>query len=399
MKFIKLLFGALTIVWGILGQAQAQSFLTNGLVAYYPFSGNANDASGNGNNGIVAGAVLTTDRFNQPSSAYYFNWTNYSIGIPAFFDAGQANYTISLWFNTSSTQPVNQQLVASCPNPTLELEYNDTLNGSQGYVNYSIGTGTDWIQPTQRHGSKNDYQANTWYQVALVKQGSQFTLYIDGNFDETSSAAVPATGLIGFELGIGCASSTSTLTPGSNGGILGKMDEVRFYNRALSASEVQQLYVLESGNVCVPRRATATVTLDHGFVVAATVTDGGCGYTNTPLVLIQGGGGTGAQGVAVVSNGVVVGITLTDAGVGYTNAPNIYIYSPLGLQIGLLKAVKPTFSDLFIGTNYQLQISTDLNAWINSGSIFQATNTTMNYSQYFDVDNWSKLFFRLQVSP
>jgi len=48
-------------------------------------------------------------------------------------------------------------------------------------------------------------------------------------------------------LGMGCASSTSTLMPGTDGGILGKMDEVRFYNRALSTSEVHQLYVYESG--------------------------------------------------------------------------------------------------------------------------------------------------------
>ena len=46
-----------------LTSASAQSFLTNGLVAYYPFNGNANDASGNGNNGTVNGAILTQDRF------------------------------------------------------------------------------------------------------------------------------------------------------------------------------------------------------------------------------------------------------------------------------------------------------------------------------------------------
>ena len=246
MKQSKRLLGTLTLTCGLAVSGYSQSFLTNGLVAYYPFNGNALDASGNGNNGIVAGAVLTSDRFNQPSNAYYFNWTNYSIGIPAFFDGGQPNYTISFWFNTASTQQVGQFFISSCPNPTLEIKYNETLNSAQGYVAYSIGTGTDWIQPTQRHGTKNDYQTNTWYQVALVKQDSQFTLYIDGTFDETSSATVPATGLIGFEVGMGCASSTSTLMPGTDGGILGKMDEVRFYNRALSASAVQQLYVYES---------------------------------------------------------------------------------------------------------------------------------------------------------
>lgn len=46
---------------------------TNGLVAYYPFNGNANDESGNGNNGIIHGATLTTDRCGKTDSAYYFN--------------------------------------------------------------------------------------------------------------------------------------------------------------------------------------------------------------------------------------------------------------------------------------------------------------------------------------
>ena len=48
--------------------------LQNGLVAYYPFCGNANDISGNGNNGIVNGATLTTDRFGNSNSAYLIYW-------------------------------------------------------------------------------------------------------------------------------------------------------------------------------------------------------------------------------------------------------------------------------------------------------------------------------------
>ena len=47
--------------------------LKKGLVAYYPFSGNANDKSGNGNNGTVYGASLTTDRNGELNRAYSFN--------------------------------------------------------------------------------------------------------------------------------------------------------------------------------------------------------------------------------------------------------------------------------------------------------------------------------------
>ena len=47
--------------------------LTNGLRAYYPFSGNAQDASGNNNNPVFNNATLTADRFGKPGSAYHFN--------------------------------------------------------------------------------------------------------------------------------------------------------------------------------------------------------------------------------------------------------------------------------------------------------------------------------------
>ena len=68
------------------------------LVAYYPFNGNANDASGNGNNGTVNGATLTTDRFGNANSAYLFNGTNNDIIVP---DAPglrpSGAYTINAW--------------------------------------------------------------------------------------------------------------------------------------------------------------------------------------------------------------------------------------------------------------------------------------------------------------
>jgi hypothetical protein len=43
--------------------------------------------------------------------------------------------------------------------------------------------------------------------------------------------------------------------------------------------------------------------------------------------------------------------------------------------------------------------SADVSTWTNYGAVFTATNTTMIYSQYFDVENWNSLFFRLQITP
>ncbi len=80
------------------------------------------------------------------------------------------------------------------------------------------------------------------------------------------------------------------------------------------------------------------------------------------------------------------------------NVSGVYALN-MGPTVALVKAVKPSFAYLALGTNYQLQVSADLNTWTNQGSAFTATNTSMVYPQYWDVDNWNQLFFRLQVAP
>ena len=86
-----LLIGALGT--GAFGNAIAD--LNNGLVAYYPFNGNANDESINTNHGVVHGAVLTTDRFGNTDNAYSFNGINNDIQIP--IHSSSSEISISAW--------------------------------------------------------------------------------------------------------------------------------------------------------------------------------------------------------------------------------------------------------------------------------------------------------------
>ena len=75
---------------------------TNGLVGWWPFNGNANDESGNGNNGTVNGATLTTDRFGVANKAYSFDGVNdYIHGIVN--NANLSDLTFSAWVNTPNT--------------------------------------------------------------------------------------------------------------------------------------------------------------------------------------------------------------------------------------------------------------------------------------------------------
>jgi hypothetical protein len=80
--------------------ASAQSWLTNGLVAYYPFNGDASDASGNGHNGTNVNASLAPDRFGAPNKCYDFNGTNSHVDIGSSIQLGNPHdaMTISVWF-------------------------------------------------------------------------------------------------------------------------------------------------------------------------------------------------------------------------------------------------------------------------------------------------------------
>jgi len=107
----------------------------------------------------------------------------------------------------------------------------------------------------------------------------------------------------------------------------------------------------------IPWASTGTATLVNGFVIGVSLTDGGYGYTNIPLVRIIGGGGSGAHVVAVVSNGVVTTFQVLNAGFGYTNTPLViieppFIPNPL-LSIAPLSFL--AFSNLTVGGTYQLQ--------------------------------------------
>jgi len=156
----------------------------------------------------------------------------------------------------------------------------------------------------------------------------------------------------------------------------GLIDEAAVYNRALADAEIAAIYNAGSAGKCTPpRRATASAVLTYDFVVAANITDGGYGYTNTPLVRFVGGGGSGAQAFAVVSNGVVTSITVTNAGYGYTNAPLVVIEPPFipNPVLGIAPMSFLSFSNLTLGGVYQLQQSVAW-YWSNQPVSFTATN-------------------------
>ena len=150
----------------------------------------------------------------------------------------------------------------------------------------------------------------------------------------------------------------------------------------------------------VPAQAFAAPEVVNGFVVGATVTDGGSGYFTNPTVSIVGGGGDNAGGVSQISGGVVTAITITNAGIGYTGAPMVEIGQPpaAAMSPAVQLVMRVDFANLNPYENYQIQFTPDLGAtWGNwNGGLFTPTDVTN--SQYLVVTNAAG-FFRLQYAP
>jgi len=151
--------------------------------------------------------------------------------------------------------------------------------------------------------------------------------------------------------------------------------------------------------ICVPHKATATATVVNGFVVGATITDSGCGYTNAtaPVVSIQGGGGSGATAEALVSGGQVTAIHIITAGCCYTSAPKIVITSPplmptVSIDVSKVKVTQ----NASLGLSYVLESSFDLVTWTATGPQFTAESETI--VNEFDVDVRGR-FFRIRQVP
>ncbi len=245
VKTISLFLGVLVIAVTGLGQAQGQVPFTNNLVAYYPFDGNANDASGNGNNGQIVGNVVpSTDRFGNPTGAYALDGVSSSaIEVTnTLFNTGQAGYTVSGWFACSNLNlPKNQVVIQTMPQAGMGLGFGPSI--PVGALSLGLGTTSEWTQ-TGIYG--NPLCSNqVWYQFVLTKSGTTYTLYLDGQVSAQQTVSTASN----FDANVGCIiGSITPINPPYQETFEGRLDDFRIYNRALASNEVQELYSYESAS-------------------------------------------------------------------------------------------------------------------------------------------------------
>ena len=264
------IFGLATIT-----MAQVPNYVpTTGLVAYYPFNGNANDESGNGNNGTVNGATLTTDRFGDVNSSY--NFSNNLITIPYNSQLGfnpNSSFSIGIWaFKDGAQNVMHLAGKRSLGDPY----FNWQIVYGNNFVNFESGTG-----PGNTLGvvSNSIFLNQSWTYFVGVYNNSVWELYVDGVLNSTAS-------------GLATLDDLSDLTIGNSGGFepfYGKLDDIGIWNRALTPQEITDLY-----NGCQltvssqPNSQTININNNAQFIVGSSdpsatfqwQTDLGVGFQN-----------------------------------------------------------------------------------------------------------------------
>jgi hypothetical protein len=255
----------LSILTLSIAQVATAQIPSNGLVGYWPFNGNANDESGNGNNGTVLGATLTTDRFGNANSAYSFN--NNNTEYIEISESPELNncpeITVSFWTKVLSWSQYNMFIGKTGNNATTWNILSDNANG-----NVLI------FRKTSAPAMPQDYLSSigvpsfgTWHHLVFSYSfnGSSGSckFYLDGSLIETYTNT-NYLGISNYPIRIGSDGTAVANT------VDGFMDDVAIYNRALTLAEITQLYTNPS--VTPPVACTPFLGEDQTVCAGTSVT-------------------------------------------------------------------------------------------------------------------------------
>ena len=218
---------------------------TAGLVAYYPFNGNANDESGNGYNGTVMGAALSIDRFGEENRTYSFDGINDYIVMGDILNNLNIPFTVSCWVSwAGQTTSGHPPLITSDNHPQFHYQGFSLFihNDLSGRIVMSLGDG-GIAAPFSRRDKNSPpgiIALNTWAHVTVVVQGlTNMKIYING-IDVGGTYAGSGGNMV--HTGHNFVVARYTYQSSDDRFFKGKIDDIRIYNRALSAEEILALY-------------------------------------------------------------------------------------------------------------------------------------------------------------
>ena len=255
-NFLTLSFVLFIIPIGI-SQDLPSNIPTNGLIAYYPFNGNANDESGNSNNGNVLGASLSGDRFGNENSAYSFDGIDDFIVTQNSIASAKQVYTFSFWAKTENGTKNMSAISQNC-NDDCDKAYSLVINkflnsavecedGHMGSSPQSFG----YAQPAH-YGTVNTITSgNVWKNYVLIVGAednflyNNFKFYVNGTQIDTNCNHNWDSWEYDFP------NYPMVIGKGNNsiieGFFDGQLDDVAVWDRALSLNEIKELYDLPPG--------------------------------------------------------------------------------------------------------------------------------------------------------
>src|SRR5438552_626633 len=240
MKTIKMPLLVAAAFAALTSSTNAQSWLTNGLVAYYPFDGNANNAV-NGSQAIVFGSPTPApDRNGRSNGALHFDGSSY-LNIGSFPALGRAlsGFTVSFWFNAqAAANIIGDHQIPGQTSYTFDCILDSTIDlepSSQSALTGRIVLFHDPTPPVTTY---------KWFSFVYSFDGLGHAAgYINGALVATAGYDPQQAFGTGRDWLVGIGSH------GDDPRIVwyrGEIDELRIYSRAISASEVAQLYAIES---------------------------------------------------------------------------------------------------------------------------------------------------------
>ncbi|MEI8192672.1 MAG: LamG-like jellyroll fold domain-containing protein [Flavobacteriia bacterium] len=215
---------------------------SNGLVGWWPFNGNANDESGNGNHGTSgSGISLTTDRFLISNSAYDFNGSG-NISLTLLPTTGSQDFTISGWIKTNDVTVRKGIACWGQDNPWNSTYFNITANG---YLKFDFAFNGGPQSPIF-------IADNNWHSVIVTCTSGLVQLYLDGTVTGTALSMSP--NITGSNKALGANIDNS----GSNN-FIGTLDDIGIWNRALTQCEIQDLYHAQLGSQAISAGADQSI--------------------------------------------------------------------------------------------------------------------------------------------
>lgn len=237
---------SLALLIGISSFAQIP---TQGLIAHYPFDGNAIDLTNNQNHGIIDGPVVVKDRFGVDSSAYRFDGVNDFIYFGSPATLMPSSITINFWVKLDDPNRIMFFMSNALPGP-----------GTWGASAFYANDGTGW-RTTVGGGINNrvlaiksniNADSSKWqmYTMTYGTDSNTLNLFIDGKFITkqnffgtvggfTSSDSLQHDSNTSWYFGMNNERRKQALDPYYFKGLL---DDMRIYNRALTHQEVMDLF-------------------------------------------------------------------------------------------------------------------------------------------------------------